>query len=101
MAKDAVDKIIKAEAEGKGIREKANAYLKQSLEQAEADREKLFKQKKEEAENAASDIISQAKQKAEDIIASANETSKKELHALRQTVLEKNDKLVLEIINLI
>ena len=101
MAKEAIDKIVLAEEECKKIKEKANVYLKQTLDKAEQDRVELFDKKRQEANIAAKDIINQANAKAEEILKASDESGNKEVHSLRETVLEKSADIVSEIINMI
>ena len=99
MAKEAIERIKEEENKGKALKEEAMLYLKQTLKKAEEDKALLFEQKIAEANQAAEDILKNAGIKAEEILSLGQETGQKEIYVLKQTVLEKTDETVNEVID--
>ena len=99
MAKDAIERIKEEELKANALKEEAEIYLKQTLKKAEEEKLLLFEQKIKEANQAAEDIIKNAEKKAEEILSLGQETGQKDIYVLKQTVLEKTDDIVNEVID--
>lgn len=101
MAKEAIDRIKEAEVKADVIRNRADSYFKQTMQKAEDDKKALIEEKRKEAAQAAEVIIEKAKENAEKYIIENEESGKKELHVLKETVLERQEKTIAGIIKLL
>ncbi len=99
MAKDAIDRIKEEEIKAKALIEEAELYLKQAMQKAEEDSVLLFEQKTSEANQSAQEIIKNAEIKAEEILSLGRESGQKDIYVLKQTVLEKTEETVNEVID--